>query len=394
MRTYLDHNASAPLRPEARAAMLAALDAAGNASSVHAEGRKARALIETAREAIAALINARPSEIVFTSGASESNNWAVAAGWDTVVAAGIEHDSVLAPAAFSPIRVIEIPVAPSGAAASDAIAASVQEAAGSRGRTLLSLQMANNETGVLQPLAEAAALARENGLFVHTDAVQAVGRIPVDFTGLGVDLMSLSSHKLGGPKGVGALVIRDGLDLPAMMKGGGQERRRRAGTENVAAIAGFGAAAAASSRDLAGISRLQGLRDRLERSVERLTPDAVVLGAEAPRLANTSCIALPGLAAATTVIKMDLAGIAIGAGSACSSGKLGVSHVLAAMGIAGDLAASAVRVSLGWSSEARDVEAFLEAWGAIREGLRAHETVLPAASPARDGPMVEMSVGE
>lgn len=374
--------------------MLAALDAAGNASSVHAEGRKARALIETAREAIAALINARPSEIVFTSGASESNNWAVTAGWDTVVAAGIEHDSVLAPAAFSPIRVIEIPVAPSGAAASDAIAASVQEAAGSPGRTLLSLQMANNETGVLQPLAEAAALARENGLFVHTDAVQAVGRVPVDFTGLGVDLMSLSSHKLGGPKGVGALVIRDGLDLPAMMKGGGQERRRRAGTENVAAIAGFGAAAAASSRDLAGISRLQGLRDRLERSVERLTPDAVVLGAEAPRLANTSCIALPSLAAATTVIKMDLAGVAIGAGSACSSGKLGVSHVLAAMGIAGDLAASAVRVSLGWSSEARDVEAFLEAWGAIREGLRAHETVLPAASPARGGPMVEMSVGE
>jgi cysteine desulfurase len=206
--------------------------------------------------------------------------------------------------------------------------------------------------------------------------------------------MSLSSHKLGGPKGVGALVIRDGLDLPAAMKGGGQERRRRAGTENVAAIAGFGAAAAAAARDLGHQTRLEVLRDRLEEGVARLTPEAVVLGAGGRRLANTSCIALPGTSAATTVIRMDLAGIAIGAGSACSSGKLGVSHVLAAMGVAPALAEGAVRVSLGWSSEARDVDTFLQAWDAMRRGLRSNETVSPAASPARAGRATLVSAGE
>jgi cysteine desulfurase len=193
---------------------------------------------------------------------------------------------------------------------------------------------------------------------------------------------------------VGALVIRDGLDLPAAMKGGGQERRRRAGTENVAAIAGFGAAATAAARDLERAPQLRELRDRLETGVARLTPEAVVLGAGAPRLANTSCIAVPGTSAATTVIKMDLAGIAIGAGSACSSGKLGVSHVLAAMGVASELAESAIRVSLGWSSEARDVDAFLEAWNAMRRGLRSNETVSPAASPVWAGRATLVSAGE
>jgi cysteine desulfurase len=391
-RTYLDHNASAPLRPEARAAMLAALEVAGNPSSVHAEGRRARAFIEDAREQVAALVNARPSEIVFTSGATEANNWAVTAGWDTVLVAGIEHDSVLAPVAFSTIRTIELGVSPSGAIPADRVAEAVQAGAGRLGRALVSVQLANNETGVLQPVAEIAALARSHGLHVHTDAVQAAGRIAVDFAALGVDLMSLSSHKLGGPKGLGALVIRDGLDLPAALRGGGQERRRRAGTENVAAIAGFGAAAAAAARDLERAPRLRELRDRLETGVARLTPEAVVIGAGAPRLANTSCIALPGTAAATTVIKMDLAGVAIGAGSACSSGKLGVSHVLAAMGVAPTLADAAVRVSLGWNSEERDVSAFLQAWDALRRGLRSNET--PAASPARAGQATLMTAGE
>jgi cysteine desulfurase len=394
MRTYLDHNASAPLRPQARAAMLAALEVAGNASSVHAEGREARALIETAREQIAAVINARPSEIVFTSGATESNNWAVTSGWDTVLAAGIEHDSVLAPAAFSPVPTIELRVSPNGTVPVDALAEAVQDGAGRLGRALVSVQLANNETGVLQPVAEIAALARSNGLRIHTDAVQAAGRIAVDFAGLGVDLMSISSHKLGGPKGVGAFVIRDGFELAAALKGGGQERRRRAGTENVAAIAGFGAAAAAAARDLGRAACLHELRDRLERGVMRLTPEAVVLGAGAPRLANTSYIAVPGSRAATTVIKMDLAGIAIGAGSACSSGKLGVSHVLAAMGIAAPFADAAVRVSLGWNTEPRDVDAFLQAWEAIWRGLYTHETVSPAASPARVGSATQVTAGE
>lgn len=384
-RTYLDHNASAPLRPEARAAMLAALDVAGNASSVHAEGRKARALIESAREQIAALVNARPSEVVFTSGATESNNWAVTAGWDTVLVAGIEHDSVLAPAAFSAVDAVEMAVSADGIVA--------LEVADRPGRTLVSAQLANNETGVLQPVAEIATAARAKGWLVHTDAVQAAGRISVDFAGLGVDLMSLSSHKLGGPKGVGALVIRDGLDLAPAIRGGGQERRRRSGTENVAAIAGFGAAAAAA-RDLDRAAELGALRDRLEAAVARETPSAVVIGAGAPRLANTSCIALPGSAAATTVIRMDLAGVAIGAGAACSSGKLGVSHVMAAMGVAPELAESAIRASLGWNSEARDVDAFLEAWRAIARGLATQETYALAAAPSRARSGVEMRVGE
>ncbi len=384
-RTYLDHNASAPLRPEARAAMLAALDVAGNASSVHAEGRKARALIESAREQIAALVNARPSEVVVTSGATESNNWAVTAGWDTVLVAGIEHDSVLAPAAFSAVDTIEMAVSADGIVA--------LEVADRPGRTLVSAQLANNETGVLQPVAEIATAARAKGWLVHTDAVQAAGRISVDFAGLGVDLMSLSSHKLGGPKGVGALVIRDGLDLAPAIRGGGQERRRRSGTENVAAIAGFGAAAAAA-RDLDRAAELGALRNRLEAAVARETPSAVVIGAGAPRLANTSCIALPGSAAATTVIRMDLAGVAIGAGAACSSGKLGVSHVMAAMGVAPELAESAIRASLGWNSEARDVDAFLEAWRAIARGLATQETYALAAAPSRARSGVEMRVGE
>ncbi len=385
-RTYLDHNASAPLRPEARAAMLAALDVAGNASSVHAEGRKARAFIESAREQIAALVNARPSEVVFTSGATESNNWAVTAGWDTVLVAGIEHDSVLAPAAFSAVHAIELAVSADGIV--------VLEAADREGATLVSVQLANNETGVLQPVAEIAASARARGWLVHTDAVQAAGRIPVDFAGLGIDLMSLSSHKLGGPKGIGALVIRDGLDLAPAIRGGGQERRRRSGTENVAAIAGFGAAAAAAARDLDRVAELGALRDRLEAAVACETPSAVVIGSRVPRLANTSCIALPGSAAATTVIRMDLAGVAIGAGAACSSGKLGVSHVMAAMGVAPELAESAIRVSLGWSSEARDIDAFLEAWSIIARSPATQETYAPAAAPQRARSGVEMRVGE
>ncbi|HXF53236.1 MAG TPA: cysteine desulfurase family protein [Hyphomicrobiaceae bacterium] len=392
-RTYLDHNASAPLRPEALAAMTAALEVVGNASSVHAEGRRARALIEEAREEVAALVNARPSEIVFTSGATESNNWVVGAGWDTVLVAGIEHDSVLAPAVFSATRCIELAVSPAGQVAVEAADQMLAEA-GRRGRALICVQIANNETGVLQPVAEIATGARSAGVSFHTDAVQAVGRIPVDFANLGVDFMSLSSHKLGGPKGVGALVIRDGLDLPPMLRGGGQERRRRAGTENVAAIAGFGAAAAAARRELCRAARLGELRDRVEQGVARLTPQAVVLGAGAPRLPNTSCIALPKAAAALTVIKMDLAGVAIGAGSACSSGKLGVSHVLAAMGVAPALAEAAVRVSLGWNSEGRDVDAFLQAWDAMARGLRFNETASPAAAPARAGQATHMTAGE
>lgn len=358
-RTYLDWNATAPLRPEARAACVAALDVLGNPSSPHAEGRQARAMIEEAREHVAALVGAKPAEVVFTSGGTEANNTVLRAGWDAIVLSGIEHDSVLAPARAAKAQVKYLPVDSDGVVAADF------PTLAPNARTLLSLQVANNETGVVQPVAQAAAAARELGYYVHTDAVQAAGRIPVDLNALGVDFLSLSAHKIGGPKGVGALVISERATLPAFIAGGGQERRRRAGTENVAAIAGFGAAAEAAHRGLAEMSRVAALRDSLEQQVRAITPDAVIIGADAERLPNTTNIALAGMSAETLVISFDLTGVAVSAGAACSSGKVGVSHVLQAMGVAPSLARSAIRVSLGWSSTDRDVTALIEAWGRI-----------------------------
>ncbi len=232
-------------------------------------------------------------------------------------------------------------------------------------RALVTLQMANNETGVLQPVAEAAAVATARGLSVHTDAVQVAGRMAVDFRALGVDFLNLSAHKLGGPKGIGALVIRAGAALPALLVGGGQERRRRAGTENVPAIAGFGAAARAAARDLAGMQRVRALRDRLEAEARAIAPEARVIAERAERLPNTTSIALPGASAETMVIALDLAGVAVSAGAACSSGKVGASHVLEAMGVAPALARAAIRVSLGWGSTQADVVAFLKAWSRL-----------------------------
>jgi cysteine desulfurase len=371
-RTYLDWNATAPLRPEARAAMLAALDLVGNPSSPHAEGRRARAVVEDARESVARLVGARPSEVVFTSGGTEANNAVFAGGWARVFLAGIEHDSVLAPARASGARIIALPVSDAGAVPADRVGELIEGAEGA-GPALLSLQLANNETGVLQPVAAIAGPARAQGLAVHSDAVQAVGRVPVDMGALGADFLTLSAHKIGGPKGIGALVVRDGASLPALVRGGGQERRRRAGTEAVAAIAGFGAAAEAAQRDLAGMARIGALRARLEAEVTKLAPDAVIIAAEAERVPNTSSIALPGTAAETLVIALDLAGIAISAGAACSSGKVGASHVLEAMGVAPGIARAAIRVSLGWSTTEADVAAFLEAWAhvAVRRRERA-----------------------
>ena len=369
-RAYLDYNASAPLRPEARAAMLAALENCANPSSVHAEGRRARGIVEAARDEVAALVNARASEIVFTSGATEANNWALAAGWQTIIASGIEHDSVRAPAAASGARVIEIAATGDGVTTVAALASALPPAIDGSGRGLISLQLANNETGVIQPVAETAVLARERGLLIHTDAVQAAGRIAVDFKGLGADLMSLSAHKIGGPKGAGALAIRDGLSIRPLITGGGQERRRRGGTENVAAIAGFGAAARAAARDLAEMARIGALRDALEAGVRRATPEVVVIGEKARRLPNTSCIAWPGRNAETLVIKLDLAGIAVSAGAVCSSGKVGQSHVLTAMGLPPEISRSAIRVSIGAGTTEKDIAAFLAAWMAIRGGAQ------------------------
>ena len=367
-RTYLDWNATAPLRPQARAAMLAALDVVGNPSSPHAEGRRARGLIEDARERVAALVNARPAEVVFTSGGTEANNAVLAGGWAAILTWGMEHDSVLAPARGSRADLVEVPATRDGVASISDLGRHLPRLKGMR--ALLSLQMANNETGALQPVADVVKLAREHGLAIHTDAVQAAGRVGVDMRGLGVDYLTLSAHKLGGPKGVGALVIRDGASLRSFVAGGGQERRRRAGTENVAAIAGFGAAAEAARDELGDMARVYRLRDSLEVQVRAITPEAMIVAGAADRLPNTTSLALPGASAETLVIALDLKGIAVSAGAACSSGKVGASHVLAAMGLAPDVARATIRISLGSASTERDVAAFVDAWSHIASGRR------------------------
>ena len=342
--------------------MLAALDHDGNPSSVHAEGRHARGLVEASRERVAELISVRPAGVVFTSGATEANVTVLSKGWDTIFVAGIEHDSVLAPARASGSQIIDIPVHQSGVVDLSALASLIATNARPPGRAVVAIQLANNETGAIQPVAEVAALAHQHGLLCHTDAVQAVGRLPVDFGALGVDTMALSAHKLGGLKGVGALVIRDGVQLSALITGGGQERRRRAGTENAAAIASFGAAAGAAQSALGDMGRIAALRNALERGMLHITPKAVVFSTDLDRLANTSCIGVPGRAAEILVIKLDLAGFAVSAGSACSSGKVATSHVLAAMGIDPGIARGAIRISLGPQTTAAEIDAFLAAW--------------------------------
>lgn len=368
-RHYLDWNASAPLRPEARSAMLAAFDLVGNPSSVHAEGRRARRIVEDAREKVAHLVGAKPAEVVFTSGASEANNWICGRAWDSIVTSRLEHPSVVAPVLASQARTLELPVGQSGridVARLDAwLAAHHERLSQAPGRTLLALQSANNETGVIQPLQDAADLAAAHGLVVMTDAVQVAGRLPLEFGRSSLTFMTISGHKLGGPKGVGALIARVDAPLPPLLIGGGQERGRRAGTENVASIAGFGAAAAAAAGEVAYFSALAGLRDRLEIAVKRVTPEAVVIGAGVPRLANTTCLALPGRTAETLVAALDLSGLAVSAGAACSSGKVGPSPVLAAMGLSPDIARSAVRISIGPSTMPEDIDAFVAAWTRI-----------------------------
>lgn len=364
-RIYLDHNATVPLRPEARAAMIDALDHVGNPSSVHAEGRAARAMIERSRDAIRALVGARNADVTFTSGATEANNWVLRAGWDTIIHAGVEHDSILGPAEKSGARLVALPVEHTGEVRVSAIADHVLLGSRPLGRDLVTLQLANSETGVLQDVATAADFCAAHDVFTHCDAVQAPGRIPVSFDDLGIDAMTISSHKIGGPGGVGCLITRPSLALAPHIFGGGQEMRRRAGTENVAAISGFGAAAAAALAELDATDAIRHLRDQLEDGIRALTPSAEIIGADADRLPNTTCVAVPGLKAETLVIKFDLAGIAISAGSACSSGKVGASSSLGAMQLEPALANAAIRISLGWTTSNNDLEPFLSTWQTI-----------------------------
>lgn len=356
---YLDHNATTPLRPEAERAAVAAFACVGNPSSVHRFGRAARRMIEDARERVASLVGARAENVTFTSGGTEANALVLCGtGRARVIVSAVEHASVMAAAP----EAVRVPVDSDGVIDLAALEAAL--AADSR-PALVSLMLANNETGVLQPVAEAAELARRHGAVLHCDAVQAAGKIPVEVAELGAHFVTLSAHKLGGPMGVGALVADGTASLDARLKGGGQERGLRAGTENVSGIAGFGAAAEAAGADLDRLARLAVWRDALEARARAAVPSARILGVGAARLPNTSCLALPGVASETQVIALDLAGVAVSAGSACSSGKVGASHVLAAMGLGAAIAGSAIRVSFGWSSAAADIERFLQAWTAV-----------------------------
>jgi cysteine desulfurase len=357
--TYLDANAAEVLRPAARAAMLAALEETGNPSSVHGAGRAVRRLLEAARESLSSLFGARPADLVFTSGGTEADALALHAfgAGRRVIIGATEHDAVRAAAADAAV----LPVDRSGLADLEALAAML--ASGSP--ALVCLMLANNETGVLHPIAEAAAICRRFGALLHVDAVQAAGRVPVDLAALGATTLSLSSHKLGGPAGAGALLLSPeaAAVFRPLIEGGGQERGRRGGTPAVAAIAGFAAAAREAE---AAPASLAPLRDAAEQAAAAV--GAIVLGAGAPRLENTTSLALPGVKAETQVIALDLAGVAVSAGAACSSGKVAESHVLKAMG-AGALAGQAIRVSLPWNATAADVRQFATAYAEMAARL-------------------------
>jgi len=363
-RSYLDWNATAPLRPETRAAMAKALDLVGNPSSVHAEGRAARGLVEAARAEVATLVGAEPANVTFTAGATEANMLALHPFLgpkpvrDRLFVSAVEHPSVLCGGRFPAENVEELPVDADGVVDVHALRGAIARAE----HPLISVMLANNETGVMQPIAQIAGIVHAAGGLLHVDAAQGGGRIDCRIGDLQADLMSLSAHKLGGPQGVGALVRRGDIQIEPLIRGGGQERGLRAGTENVAGIAGFGAAAAAAdAARQAEAVRMAALRDRFETRLKALAPQAVIFGERAERLPNTTLFAVPGLKAETAIIVLDLNGIALSSGAACASGKVAASSVLKAMGVPAALAAGALRMSLGWSSGERDMENLLAA---------------------------------
>lgn len=373
-RSYFDWNATAPLRREARDAMTAALAATGNASSVHAEGRAARALIEQARAEVAALVGADAKNVIFTAGGTEANALAltpqIEAGGDkaprgALLVSAVEHPSVLAGGRFETARTLAVDTA----GRVDLV--QLQKEVEAAERPLVSVMFANNETGVIQPIREAAAIVHAAGGLLHVDAVQGAGRLACDMAALGADLMTISAHKIGGPQGAGALVRRADIHFPApLLRGGGQERGYRAGTENVAAIAGFGAAARAAlaGRETAA-ARMAALRERIEAGLRAENPEVVVFGAGAERLPNTILFSRPGMKAETAIIAFDLNGIAVSSGSACSSGRVQPSHVLAAMGVEPALAGGAIRLSLGWDTTEDDAGNVLKAWRKVASAL-------------------------
>ena len=377
-RSYLDHNATSPVRPDVAAAVAQALSLSGNPSSIHAEGRAARAAMERARASVAALVGANPDRVVFTSGGTEAANALLSGALrrdgkpvpTRLLISATEHPCVAAGHRFAPDAVDVLPVDGSGVLRLDLL--QVRLAALRGESVLISVHAANNETGAIQPLAEIVALAHAHGrALVHSDAVQAVGKVSLDVAGLGLDALSLSGHKFAAPKGVGAMVLAEGVSLAsAFLRGGGQEARLRCGTENLPGLVGMGAAAEAAALELdVEAARLAGLRDGLEARIRTQAPDVVVFGAGAPRLPNTLCFCVPALDAATALIALDLAGIAVSSGSACSSGKVARSPVLAAMGVSPALSAGALRVSLGWNTTQADVSRFVDGFEQVLASL-------------------------
>ena len=370
-RLYLDNNATAPLRQEAADAMTRALAITGNPSSVHSDGRAAYALVERAREEVAALVGARGREVIFTSGGSEAASLALSSriGVDgrvvtfaRLLVCATEHHCTLSGGRFPADRVERLPVDRDGLVDLAVLDARLREIAGRDGGVaVVAVQLANNETGIVQHLEEVAVVGHGHGGVLVCDAVQAAGKLPVDQPALGADLLILSAHKLGGPQGVGALVLESRISVvDPLIRGGGQERGVRAGTANLSGIAGFGAAAAVARAAIGTESpRLAGLRDGFEAALRRSWPDAVIFGAAADRLANTSLFSIPGLDAQTLLMALDLAGVSVSSGSACSSGKVARSHVLDAMGVPCALAEGAIRVSLGWASTRLDLDRFV-----------------------------------
>lgn len=348
---YMDANATMPPCAAAQAAMEAALRTLGNPSSVHGFGRAARALVDRARAQVARLVGARVEDVIFVAGGTEANNLAPASRGDRpLIVSGIEHDSVLKPAQMAGARILH--TQRNGQVDLGDLADALRDA----GRpAFVSIMLANNETGVIQPVRAAANLVHAAGGVLHCDASQAPGRIALDMSELGADLLSLSAHKMGGALGAGALVAKGDLAVHPLSIGGGQEKFRRAGTENVPAIAAFGAAAE-EARACAHVSRVAGLRDRLEDRLAEFGRSITVLGLESPRLPNTSCVAVAGKSSETLVMALDLAGYAVSAGSACSSGKVRPSHVISAMGYGEDIARSAIRVSLGWWNSEAEID--------------------------------------
>ncbi|WAC26838.1 cysteine desulfurase family protein [Ancylobacter sp. SL191] len=379
-RTYLDHNATSPVRPEARAALLDALDATGNGSSVHSEGRASRAALETARLRVAGLVGADPRGVVFTAGGTEADTLALTPDFqrgevpltcDVLLTTAVEHAAVLRGHRFAPDNVEILPVDNRGRLRLETLEAALERHQAEGRRVLASVMLANNETGVIQPVAEVARRVHAVGGLVHTDAVQAAGRIPVSLPALGADLISISAHKLGGAPGGGALIMADPDLRPApVFGGGGQERGRRAGSENIPAIAAFGAAAESAAAAVESEQRrIHALRERLEDALRSVFPELVLLVGDVDRLPNTSSLSLPGVPAETIVIALDLAGLSVSAGAACSSGKVATSHVLTAMGVPERIARSAFRLSFGWSSGDEDVDRALGVFRRVLPGL-------------------------